>query len=156
MKEQGLSTELHGIISLDKASIKTQSGLIKQRVLDGELDALDTLILAKKGQLAYKQLEDDVKDLAEEKSYGKGYVKHGVSIDEKMNGVKYDYSKCNDREWEDLNAKFEEIKQAKTKREEWLKKLEKSMEVVDKDTAETWTIYPPIKSGKMGLTLTIK
>jgi hypothetical protein len=155
-QETGLSTELHGIISLDKASIKTQSSLIKQRVLDGELDALDVLILAKKGQLAYKQLEDDVKDLAEEKSYGKDYCKHGVDILEKMNGVKYDYSKTNDKEWELLNKSFEDAKKAKDEREAFLKGLSKSMELVDTDTGETYTLYPPIKSGKMGLNLTIK
>lgn len=155
-QETGLSLELSGLIKLNKSEIKERSNEIKQRVLDGELNPLDVLIMAKKGIESFKQLETDIRPIAEEESYGKGYVKHGVSVEEKMNGVKYDFSNCGDKEWEEINAEFEAIKLRKEKRETFLKTLTKPLELVDTDTGETYTIHPPIKSGKIGLTLTIK
>jgi len=73
-----------------------------------------------------------------------------------MTGVKYDFTNCNDNVWDDLNATVERGKELLKERETFLKSITKKLTVVDEETGDISEINPPIKSGKMGFTLTIK
>lgn len=154
--ETGLSFELKNLISISKADIKEKVDAVVVTIQDGWTDPLDALILAKKGVELFSSLEKNVRCYAEAKQVSKGYSKHGTKISEAMAGVKYDYSTCNDPEWNELSKKAEEAKKELSKREEFLKAVTKDIEVVDVDTGATHTLKPPVKTGKLGLKLEIQ
>lgn len=154
--QTGLSFELNNLISIDKATIRQKIDAVVMSVQDGWTDPLEALIFAKKGKELFDALEKNVRPYAEAKSIGKGLVKHNTEISEAMTGVKYDYSHCDDNEWALLSVAHEQAKAKLTERETFLKAVTKDIEVVDTDTGETYTIHPPVKSGKLGLKLEIK
>lgn len=155
-EETGLSLELSGLIKLNKSDIRDKVKQGVQRVEDGEIMPEDALIYALKGKELYTELEKQVRPLAEEREYGKGFVKYGATFTEKMNGVKYDYSNCGHKEYNELLVQLEPILKRKKEIEEELQKMTKSREEVDTETGETFTVNPPVKSGKLGLNISIK
>lgn len=154
--ETGLSFELSNLISIDKATIRQKVDAVSMSIQEGWTDPLDALIVAKKGKEFFDALEKNVRPYAEAKPIGKGLVKYSTEISEAMTGVKYDYSHCDDSEWALLSLANEQAKAKLTERENFLKGVTKDMEIVDTDTGETYTIHPPVKSGKLGLKLEIK
>lgn len=153
---QGISFE--HLIDARKEHINNAVSAIKQSVTDGETDVLKALILAKKGGELFKALEAAIRPLAEDKyifKIGKDYSIHDVKIEEAETGVKYDYSACGDHEWNNLNIEANAIDEKKKERETFLKTITKKMTIVD-DEGEIIEINPPIRSGKIGLKLTIK
>lgn len=152
----GLNLELDDFINRSKDQIKGTAQMCYNSVMDGEVDALDVLIFTKKASELFKEMDAKIRPVAESKSVGPGYQKFGVKVTEGMTGVKYDYSSCCDPEWDELNIAADRATKALKEREKFLQAVTKDIEIVDTDSGETFTIHPPIKSGKMGLTLTVK
>lgn len=152
----GLQLELGDFINKSKDGIKDMANKAYLSVMDGDADPIDALIFIKKGSELFKELDSKIRPVAEGKQIGVDYQKFGVKITEGMTGVKYDFSTCNDQEFDTLNEVFEAAKEALDARKEFLKAITKPLELVDTDTGETYTIHPPVKSGKLGFTLTIK
>lgn len=75
-----------------------------------------------------------------------------ATITEKESGVKYDFSYCEDGEWDSLNREMETIKAKLKIREDFLKTLRK--EFIDEDTGEV--IQPPLRTGSLGYQISIK
>lgn len=158
MDNQLLTFEGLQMQSLDKSFIINQSQLVRENILDGNLDALEVLIWSKKMQEFGKQLEEVSRPIAEDKtslSKGEVYKTQSVEIIEKTIGSKTDYSSCNDPEWFSLQQALEDIKDAIKKREAFLNAITSQTTLVT-DDGEIITINPPIKSGRIGLSLTIK
>lgn len=158
MDNQLLSFDGLQVQSLDKAAIINQSQLVKANILDGNLDALEVLISAKKMQELGKQLEEISRPIAEDKTIlGRGeiYKFKSVEIIEKTIGSRTDYSTCGDPEWESLQQALSDIKEAIKNRETFLGAIRSSTTIVTND-GEILTINPPVKSGRLGLSLTIK
>lgn len=153
---EGLNLELQDFINADKQRIKDIANNVAIQIQDGNYDGIDALIFIKKGSELFKELDAKVRPIAENKQIGVDFQKFGVKITEGMTGVKYDFSTCNDQEFEQLNEVFEAAKEALEQRKNFLKSITKPLELVNTDTGETYTINPPVKSGKMGFTLTIK
>lgn len=144
--------------SLSKEGIREAVNSVKSNVLDGNADALDVLIVSKKIQEYGKQLEEQVRPIAEEKSRfqrGEVYSRFSVDVSEKVVGSKIDYSSCGDPEWDSLQQTLMDIKDAIKTRENFLSGVSEPTTIVTKD-GEVVTINPPIKSGRLGLSLTIK
>lgn len=152
----GLQLELQGFINHSKEQIIHAAQIAAQSVQDGECDAIDALIFTKKGAELFKEMDARIRPLAESKSLGKEYSKFGVKIVEAMTGVKYDFTVCSDTIWDNLNAEIESLKEKIKERETFLKSVTKKMTIVDEDSGEVVEIHPPVKSGKLGFTLTIK
>lgn len=152
----GLNLELDNFMNWDKSTIKTAVQFATASILDGECDAVDALIFVKKGSELFKELDAKIRPIAESKPIDKDYSKFGVKITEGMQGVKYDFSTCMDLEFDELNKQFEAAKEALDKRKEFLKTITKTLTIVDEDSGEISTIHPPVKSGKLGFTLTLK
>lgn len=152
----GLNLELDNFINYSKDNIKSKANEITLAITDGYIDPIDALIFTKKLSELAKELDAKIRPIAEGKPIGKDYQKFGVKITEGMNGVKYDFSHCTDPEFDKLNVQFEAVKEELDKRKEFLKAVTKPIELVDTETGETYTINPPVKSGKFGFTLTIK
>lgn len=153
---EGLNLELQDFINADKQRIKDIANNVAIQIQDGNYDGIDALIFIKKGSELFKELDTKVRPLAESKSVGVDFQKFGVKITEGMTGVKYDFNTCGDQEYEQLNEVFEAAKEALEERKNFLKSVTKPLELVNTDTGETYTINPPVKSGKLGFTLTIK
>lgn len=152
-----LSTE--ALINLNKAYMDDVVSRIKNRVLDGYNDELETLIMAKKGVELFTQLEKQIRPIAEDKvRLGRGeiYTKFDVSVQQAEMGVIYDFKYCNDPQWDRLNQAFEEAKKAKADREKTLKTFTKPVDVLDPETGEVSEVRPPLRGGRLGLKLSIK
>lgn len=158
MDNQLLTFEGLQVQSLDKSTIINQCQLVKDNILNGGLGALEVLISAKKMQELGKQLEDISRPIAEDRvvlGRGEVYKTQSVEIVEKTIGSRTDYSTCGDPEWESLNQALCDIKDAIKKRETFLSAITSPTTIVTND-GEIITINPPIKSGRLGLSLTIK
>lgn len=158
MANQLLTFEGLQVQSLDKATISNQCQLVKANILDGNLDSLEVLISAKKMQELGKQLEEISRPIAEDKvvlSRGEIFKHQSVEVMEKTIGSRTDYSTCYDPEWESLQQTLADIKDAIKKREAFLSAITSPTTIVTND-GEIITINPPIKSGRLGLSLTLK
>lgn len=143
------------LLNLNKDYIGSLTTQAKNLLMNGEIDEMKLFVTAKKGLELFSQLEKAVRPFAEDKarlSKGEVYALHGTEITETMNGVRYDFSNCNDSEWDDLNAKITALDEKKKEREKFLKTLTKA--IADPETGEI--ISPPVKSGKLGLNVKIK
>ena len=158
MDNQLINFEVLQLQSLNKEAIVSQSLLVRDNINDGYLDALEVLISAKKMQEFGKQLEEVSRPIAEDKTRlqkGEVYKTQSVEVVEKTIGSKTDYSNCNDEVWEKLQQDLSDLKEAIKQRENFLNALTTQTTIVTND-GEIVTLNPPIKSGRIGLSLTIK
>ena len=130
-------------------------------VIDGEVNPIDTYVKAKALQEALKIVTDDdrIKDLVitEVEKYGNKTDYNSASLQIKEVGVKYDYTVCNDQIYNDLIFMLNDIKEQIKIREKFLSKIpSEGASIVYEQTGEVRTIYPPIKQGSQGITITFK
>jgi hypothetical protein len=139
-----------------KAQVKRYGSLIKASVLNGEVDPL---VFAAQVQAIKKLIEDIsgdilIKDaiLAEAEKYGKSFEQNNAKFQIKETGVKYDFARCNDVNWEELSANIETMNAKKKDRENFLKSITPSTVVFGADGVQ---IMPPVKSSSTGVTITL-
>lgn len=123
-----------GNISALKAHIyiKSIENLIKQFT-----DSRENEELSKR----YKRLVSDEADTYS----GKSFELHGAKFTKTETGATYDYSKCGDEIWNELNVRHQAIRAAMKGREDFLKNIPmEGIEVLQDD--ELVRIYPPVKS----------
>lgn len=96
--------------------------------------------------------------LAAAEKYGqKSFEFMNSKVEIKEMGTKYDFEKCNDKEWEFLDATAKADANNLKERETFLKTVPaKGLEIVDKFTGEMVTIYPPSKSSTTSIAVTLK
>ncbi|WP_254527016.1 MULTISPECIES: hypothetical protein [unclassified Sphingobacterium] len=142
------------LLDLNKDYISQTVEQARVNLSEGFTDALKLFITAKKGQELFTQLEKVIRPYAEQETrLGKGevYKKYGCEITERMTGVSYDFSMCDDEEWNELSNQIAELDKKKKEREKFLKTITKP--IFDENGVE---IKPPIQKGKMGLAVSIK
>ncbi len=152
-----LSLSYKNLTTLNKGDISDIVASVKEQVAEGNQDALDALIIAKKLSALGKQLEDGVKDYAYAKTYatkGQPYVHFGAKVEAAEVGTEYDYSDCNDEQLTILTEKANEANKALKERQEFLKTLPKATNIVT-DDGEIVTINPAIKKSKSGYKISI-
>ena len=130
-------------------------------VIEGEVNPIDAFVKAKALQEALKIVTDDdrVRDLVitEVEKYGNKTEYNSASLQVKEVGVKYDYTSCNDQIYTDLLYMLNDIKEQIKIREKFLSKIpSEGTTIVYEQTGEVRTIYPPIKQGSQGITITFK
>jgi hypothetical protein len=120
-----------------------------RRVNEGEINPLTLKAQMKFIEKTLELVDKQTKDswIKEAGKYGKSFDYQGWKVEEVEAGTSYDYSL--DFEWSELKEKLKE-------RETFLKSLKHPIEVVDKTTGETTTIYPPIKRSTTTLKFTAK
>lgn len=151
-----INPELKNLLHLDKNGMNSIISEVLERFNDGWIDDMDLFIYAKKGEFFFKTILDNIKDKINTSVVEKDYSKHNVSIVEKMNGVKYDFSECGDPIYNEFSEKLNSLKIEMKAREEFLKALKKPTQIIIEETSEVLEVKPPIKSGSMGLAATIK
>jgi len=130
-------------------------------VIEGEVNPIETYVKARSMLEALKIVTDDdrIKDLVitEVEKYGNKAEYNSANLQVKDVGVKYDYSVCNDQIYNDLLYMLNDIKEQIKIREKFLSKIpSEGATIVYEHTGEVRTIYPPIKQGSQGITITFK
>lgn len=116
--------------------------------------------------LQVKCLEDIIKQLtshplykesliSEAQKFGKSFEHHNAKFEIKEMGVKYDYSNCGDRIYNELAFKKAELDEKIKEREKLLKSVPLSgMQIIVED--ELVTVYPPVKTSTTSITVNLK
>lgn len=141
-----------------KSQVSHYSKLIRESVLGGEVNPL----------LFYQQLaalEQVVKSLKEdklisdcileeaEKYHAKTFKFNTSTFCVKEVGVTYDFTMCQDADYEEIEAESFNIGQRKKIRETFLKSIKPGMEVYGKDGRQ---IEPPVKKSTTKVTITLE
>jgi hypothetical protein len=152
-EETALSFELNNLLELNKASITALAQSVVYDIEEGNLDAIQALIYAVKGEEFFKSVVNNVRPIVASKQIQKGGLKmHDTEIIEKKNPDKYDFSVCNDSEWDSLNTKLNSIKAYMKTREIFLKTLTEPMATMDGEI-----INPPaITYGAQNIAVSLK
>lgn len=95
--------------------------------------------------------------LAESEKHGKKHEYMNAELSIREAGVKYDYSNCNDTPYNELVAEKEKLDAKIKDRERFLKNVPtEGTTIVDESTGEAITVYPPSKSSKTIVSVTLK
>lgn len=94
--------------------------------------------------------------LEEAQKYEKRFEMHNATFEVKEAGTKYDWSKCGDPWLADAMARHEALGAEIKTRQEFLKTISGSLEVVDQETGEAVTLYPPAKTSTTTVSVTLK
>lgn len=146
------------LLDSKKSNISNAVKAITKEVSEGNYDSLKGLILAIKGKSFFTDLEKELRPIAEDNYLNKlekGYSTHDTSVEQAPTKTEYDYSVCQDPEWNNISAVNEANSKLQKNRETFLKAITKPMEMVDTYTGETYTLYPPNKLQKQGLKIEI-
>jgi len=146
-QETGLVLTSNKLLSLDKASLTEFAQAVTDKYLDGFSNPAEGKLLAKKmgdfAELVSSNLSDAA---ASELKLAKGEKREfmGATVTEQMLGTRYSFKECGDPIWNELTEKIK-------KREDFLKTINGSQQVLIEETGEVVQIFEPVKSGKLGL-----
>ncbi len=143
------------LLNFSKKDISSIVSNVSNRLNEGFEDPIKALVIGRKLDELAKVYNESIRQFVSGKirlQKGEELVIYGTSITEGETGVRYDYSKCNDGEWDFLTSQIEPLLEKRKAREEFLKTLRK--EFIDEDTGEV--IQPPLRTGKMGYKLSFK
>jgi hypothetical protein len=111
---------------------------------------------------AMKKAIDDVQKNTREfvmreanKYHEKSFEAFTAKIEKSETGVKYDFTKCYDSEWQLAAQQEQEFAEQRKEREAFLKTLKAPLNMVTED-GEAITIYPPEKSSTSFIKVTLK
>lgn len=140
------------VLPSSKEEIATFVQDAKERILAGYENPLKIASQLKAFEEVIKELRDD-KDIKEAtlkaaEKEGKTFKQFGAEFQVKETGVKYDYSVCDDAEWNELNAKLETITEQKKARETFLKTIK--TDVFDANGVQ---LVPPVKTSTTTVTV---
>lgn len=139
-----------------------------QQIEDGHADALKIHLQVKSTESLIEMLTDKKKHpesagrycalvLSEAEKHGKKFDMHNATFLIKEAGTQYDWTVCNDDEITGLLELEKAMKANIKERQEFLKALPaQGLELIDKETGEAVTIYPPAKSSTTTVQTTLK
>jgi hypothetical protein len=148
----GLSLTKKSILNMDKSQIEELAHATVSDVVDGNEDIKEVMVYVTKGLEYFTLLDKNLRPYLYEKQFEKQSL-YGIKIEPAQLGTKYDYSICQDHILDDLNAKLEEAKKAVTDRQNFLKAVNVSANLVDDDTGEIYKVYAPNKTATSGYKL---
>jgi len=115
-------------------------------VAEGNVDPLKQLIVLKALDNAIDEIKQNIMyaGIEEVRKYGKEVSMNGYKISIVSAGVSYDFSNCNHPVYNELTEKMKALKEEMKDIEKLLKSLKQPMDMLDKETGEVYTIYPPV------------
>lgn len=146
---------------LSKTQIKVIADQTASDIIDNGKDIIQIADTIAKMELFIKELKANPEYLdyliTEVSKFGKGTTTStGTKLELAEVGVKYDFSQCNDPELLKWEEQYNQIDKEISDRKEFLKKVSiKGMTIIDEETGETVTIYPPSRSSKSSVKCTI-
>jgi hypothetical protein len=147
--------------AVSKANREELAIQIVEAIDTGDLNPLDIHYQVKAMEDFIKMLTANsrYKDavLTEGMKHGKYFQFNGSKMEIKETGVKYDYSKCGDPNWQILEDQITELKDKQKAVEAHLKVLPaEGIEVVNADSGEVIKMYPPVKTSTTSIAVTLK
>ncbi len=140
------------------AQIGQFSKSLIENVQNGNLNPIEILVMLRALEAVSETVRDSIKsniESAADKYSEKSFEMFGCRI-EKSDFVRYDYTVCSDRDWEQFSVAERTAGDNRKQREVFLRSLKEPMDVYDKDSGETWTIRPPLKRATSGLKVFLK
>lgn len=129
-----------------------------QEVQAGNVNALELNSYLKAIELVTEGIKKEIKEssLREHSKYSEKAVSaYGFKI-EQAEKQTYDYAKCGDLEWNNLEDQLLKLSVLKKNREQVLRLITKPVTVADDETGEMYTIHPPVKTSTTGLKFTLQ
>jgi hypothetical protein len=141
-----------------KQQIETFAHSLEQGLNNGQIVASDLLRFQKAMEKVFDKIKPTLIEnaLNEISNYEKNAVIKGSEFSIVEAGVKYDYSECNDIEYNMLNTQLEALKSTLKDRETFLKSIKAPMQMIDKNSGEVYSVYPPKKTSSTTLKVTFK
>lgn len=132
---------------------------IVNAVMEGNENPLNVMLQVRAMERACKAIADQIKDeiITEADKYpGVEFEFRGNKLVKGDVSTTYDYSVCNDTEWERRKVDADAAKDRLSERESFLKGLKEPITVVDHLTGEVVTVRPPLKKTTPGVKFFIK
>jgi len=146
------------LFGTNKTQIEKFAHAIASEVADGNENPLKIHALCKALEATAEAIKSKIKHHTanEASKYGenKPFEFMGMTMEYTSVRTEYDFSVCNDSFYNDLKKEEEEVSQNRKDREQFLKSIKGTMEVILGD--EVITIIPPVKRQTMGVKVTIK
>lgn len=141
-----------------KKQIETFAHSLEQGLINGQIIASDLLRFQKAMEKVFEKIKPTLIEnaLNEISNFEKNPIIKGSEFSIVEAGVKYDYSDCNDLEYNTLSIQLEALKSTLKERETFLKSIKQPMQMIDENSGEVFTIYPPKKSSTTTLKVTFK
>jgi hypothetical protein len=141
-----------------KQQIETFAYSLEQGLINGQIIASDLLRFQKAMEKVFEKIKPTLIEnaLNEISKFEKNAVIKGSEFSIVEAGVKYDYSECNDIEYNSLTIQIEALKSTLKERETFLKAIKAPMQMIDATSGEVYTIYPPKKTSSTTLKVTFK
>jgi hypothetical protein len=141
-----------------KQQIETFAYSLEQGLNNGQIIASDLLRFQKAMEKVFEKIKPTLIEnaLNEISQYEKNSVIKGSEFSIVEAGVKYDYSNCNDLEYNTINTQLECLKSTLKDRETFLKSIKEPLQMIDEGSGEVYTIYPPKKTSSTTLKVTFK
>jgi hypothetical protein len=147
------------LFDADKKSLIGFATTVINAVQDGNEDALKVHAVAKKNIFAMEKIIEGIKEnvKTEAAKYGdKPFMYANAECHYTPTSTTYDFEACGDQELVRLQLEFEAVKAKLDQRKEWLKTMGNPENILNAETGETFTIYPPVKRSSMGIKVTLK
>jgi len=147
------------LFDADKQALLSFAANIVNSVIDGNENALKVQVLVKKQEFVLEKIKEGIKESlkTEAAKYGeKEFDYAGTKCHYTPTATSYDFEQCNDPEYVKLMLDFEYAKSKLEQRKEWLKAMGGPEHLLDQETGETFTVYPPIKKQAMGVKVSLK
>jgi hypothetical protein len=147
--------------AVSKANREELAIQIVEAIDAGDLNPLDIHYQVKAMEDFIKMLTANsrYKDavLTEGMKHGKSFQFNGSKMQIKDTGVKYDYSKCGDPNWQLLEDQISELKDKQKAVEAHLKVLPaEGIQVLNADSGEVIKMFPPVKTSTTSIAVTLK
>lgn len=145
--------------SISKETIELTASDLIGKLDSGEINALGLLNKIKAVEKIAEAIKPKLTEMAlmELSKYKeKAVLLYNSEFTSGEVGTVYDFTVCGDPKYNSLMEKFEEIKKEVKDREAFLKAIKVSETVVNEDTAEIVTVYPPLKKSTTAVKVSIK
>lgn len=132
---------------------------IIEAVKSGDANPLEVLVMLRSleavSELVREEIEQNVN--AEADRFNEKVIeRYGARIEKREVGVKYNYARSGDIEYERLKVDAETAKSRLSERETFLKALREPITLVNKETGEVYEVNPPLKTSKSGVAVYLK
>ena len=147
---------------LSKETMQMQSSALIQPIIDGEIDPLRAVAKIRflSDMLAATLKDDRVTDVILneiDKNGGKEVTAFGVKFTQKEMGVSYDFTVCQDPEYNRLATEMETLKAKMKEREKYLMGIPaEGIPMVDQETGDCYKIIRPLRRASLGYAVTFK
>jgi hypothetical protein len=147
------------LLNADKSALEKFANTIIQDVKEGRENPLEIQLLIKKYEYVLNEIKENIKVnvTTETAKYGdKEFEYSGAKCHYTPTATSYDFSVCNDSQWNALQIESIMNRKKMVEREAFLKSLTDTITIINDETGEMETISPPQKKQTYGLKVTLK